>query len=108
VQESLTNVIRHAGAQRARVTVAHECDTGVGKPTFSRLILTIADDGHGIKLNGSKGLGIQGMRERVEALGGNCQIGGAANHGTTVRIEIPVPNSTALQVSDVGSQRHDH
>jgi two-component system, NarL family, sensor histidine kinase UhpB len=112
VQESLTNVIRHAGAQRARVTVAHESDTSAGKQIFSRLILTIADDGRGIKLDGSKGLGIQGMRERVEALGGNCQIGGATDHGTTVRIEIPVPSgiesSIALRVTDAGSQRHDH
>jgi len=108
VQESLTNVIRHASAQQARVTVAHECETDVGKQSFSRLILTIADDGCGIKSHGSKGLGIQGMQERVEALGGNCQIGGATDHGTTVRIEIPVPSGIALQVSNAQSQRHDH
>ena len=107
VQESLTNVIRHAGAQRARVTVAHERDFSTGKQTFSRLILTITDDGCGIKSDAPKGFGIQGMEERVEALGGNCQIGGASDQGTTVRIEIPVP-SGALQVSNVGSQRHDH
>jgi two-component system sensor histidine kinase UhpB len=107
VQESLTNVIRHAGAQRARVTVAHERDSSTGKQTFSRLILTITDDGCGIKSDAPKGFGIQGMEERVEALGGNCQIGGASDKGTTVRIEIPVP-SGALQVSNVGSQRHDH
>ncbi|MGC2218869.1 MAG: ATP-binding protein, partial [Pseudolabrys sp.] len=107
VQESLTNVIRHAGAQRARVTVAHERDSSTGKQTFSRLILTITDDGCGIKSDAPKGFGIQGMEERVEALGGNCQIGGASDQGTTVRIEIPVP-SGALQVSNVGSQRHDH
>jgi two-component system, NarL family, sensor histidine kinase UhpB len=108
VQESLTNVIRHAGAQQARVTVAHESDSSVGKQTLSRLILTIADDGCGIKSHASKGLGIQGMQERVEGLGGNCQIDGAMDHGTTVRIEIPLPSSVALQVSNAGSQRHDH
>ena len=108
VQESLTNVIRHAGAQQARVTVAHESDCSVGQQTFSRLILTIADDGCGIKSHTSKGVGIQGMQERVEALGGNCQVDGAADHGTTVRIEIPLPSGIAVQTSDAGSQRHDH
>jgi two-component system sensor histidine kinase UhpB len=108
VQESLTNVIRHAGAQQARVTVAHESDCNVDQQTFSRLILTIADDGCGIKSHASKGVGIQGMQERVEALGGNCQIDGATDHGTTVRIEIPLPRGIALQTSDAGSQRHDH
>ena len=107
VQESLTNVIRHAGAQQARVTVAHD-QSSVGKQAFSRLILTIADDGCGIKSLASKGLGIQGMQERVEALGGNCQIDGLTDHGTTVRIEIPLPSGIALQVSDAGSLRHDH
>src|SRR5215470_11216983 len=74
VQESLTNVIRHAGAQKTRVTVAHESDCSVNQQTLSRLILTIADDGCGIKSHASKGIGIQGMQERVEALGGNCRI----------------------------------
>jgi two-component system, NarL family, sensor histidine kinase UhpB len=108
VQESLTNVIRHAGAQQARVTVAHESDRSAGQQTFSRLILTIADDGCGIKSHASEGVGIQGMQERVEALGGHCQIAGATDHGTTVRIEIPLPSGIALQTSDAGSQRHDH
>jgi len=108
VQESLTNVIRHAGAQQARVTLAHESDCSVGQQTLSRLTLTIADDGCGIKSHASKGVGIEGMRERVEALGGNCQIDGATDHGTTVRIEIPLPSGIALQTSDAGSQRHDH
>lgn len=108
VQEGLTNVIRHAGAQQARVTVAHESDCSVGQQTFSRLILTIADDGCGIKSHTSKGVGIQGMQERVEALGGNCQVAGATDHGTTVRIEIPLPSGIAVQTSDAGSQRHDH
>ena len=108
VQESLTNVIHHAGAQQARVTVAHESDCSVGQQTFSRLMLTIADYGGGIKAHTSKGVGIQGMQERVEALGGNCQVDGATDHGTTVRIEIPLPSGIAAQTSDAGSQRHDH
>jgi two-component system, NarL family, sensor histidine kinase UhpB len=108
VQESLTNVIRHAKAQQARVTLAHESDLSPGKLTFSRLILTIADDGCGIKSPATKGLGIQGMQERVEALGGNCQIEGASAHGTTVRIEIPLPSGNAPRVTNARSHRHDH
>jgi two-component system, NarL family, sensor histidine kinase UhpB len=104
VQESLTNVIRHAKAQQARVTLAEESNPDA----VSWLVLTIADDGCGIRSHASKGLGIRGMQERVEALGGNCHLDGIADNGTTVRIEIPVPSGVELQVFSVGSRRYDH
>jgi len=107
VQESLTNVIRHAKAQQACVTLAHESNPEAAEDNLSRLVLTVADDGCGIRSHASKGLGIRGMQERVEALGGSCHLGGVADHGTTVRIEIPIP-SEVEQVPSVGSQRHDH
>jgi two-component system sensor histidine kinase UhpB len=95
VQESLTNVVRHADAQQVRVTLTHMSssdDAGHGSP---RLILVVADDGHGIKSGQPQGLGIQGMRERVQALGGECRW--QADGGTTVRIEIPVPDAIVTQ-----------
>jgi len=90
VQESLTNVVRHAKAQRVRVTLAHKRDPAANDP--SRLVLAIADDGCGIKFDAPKGLGVQGMQERVQALGGEFRLDGAAGRGTVVGIEIPLPD----------------
>jgi signal transduction histidine kinase len=62
-QEALANVARHSGA--ASVVVGAEM---VGET----IVLSVADDGHGFDLtsHGDRGLGLGGMRERVESLGG--------------------------------------
>lgn len=81
VQESLTNVLRHADARRADVRV----DVGAG----GALSLSIVDDGRGVGdgAPGSLGAGLRGMRERAEASGGRLTAGprpqgGFAVHGT--------------------------
>ncbi len=81
-QESLTNVIRHAGASLARVEVRR--DEGV-------VTLTVADDGggEGAGLAGG-GRGLRGMRARVEKAGGTLEAGPAAA-GWRVTARIPVP-----------------
>ncbi|HEX2180478.1 MAG TPA: sensor histidine kinase, partial [Actinomycetota bacterium] len=61
VQESLTNVIRHAGASRATVTVQYE--PGV-------VTVQVEDDGGNPPAGAANGHGIRGMRERAEAVGG--------------------------------------
>lgn len=95
VQEGLTNVIRHAGAQRASVTVTHGAQ-GQHAEAAAWLTLTIADDGRGIGRNVTKGIGIQGMQERVQALGGECRFEAAPGGGTILRIEIPVSGAGAI------------
>jgi signal transduction histidine kinase len=67
VQESVTNVVRHSGADRAEVGVEH-------RP--GRLTVTIDDDGGGIRdVNAlAEGTGILGMRERAAALGGEVRL----------------------------------
>ncbi len=83
VQESLTNIVRHAQASHVIV----ELNTAGGG---AGLALTIRDDGCGMKPNKQSGFGIRGMQERVEGLGGNFVIESGIGRGTCVRIAIPV------------------
>jgi signal transduction histidine kinase len=80
VQESLTNVTRHAGATSAAVTI----DYGTRE-----LTVRVDDDGAG-GAAAEPGLGITGMRERVTALGGRLLAEGRHGGGFTVRADIPL------------------
>jgi PAS domain S-box-containing protein len=86
-QEALRNVSRHAGAGRVDVELR-----------FAPERLTIADDGRGFFLPpdftglvASNHLGLVGMRERAEVLGGRLQIDATPGAGTRVETVIPVP-----------------
>lgn len=81
VQESLTNVLRHAGATTVSVSVRIE-------PAAMRI--EIADDGTGTP-NDEPGFGILGMRERVALYGGTLDAGGKPAGGYRVRACLPVP-----------------
>ena len=77
-QEALTNVVRHASASRAVVTVDHVGD---------ELVLTVDDDGAGLR--GAEGSGILGMRERASLLGGSVQLTPSPLGGTRVAAHLP-------------------
>jgi signal transduction histidine kinase len=79
VQESLTNVIRHAGATRASVVVSYEP---------SSVTVEVEDDGRG-SAGSANGHGIRGMRERAEAVGGRLEAGPKADGGFRVRAVLP-------------------
>ena len=83
VQESLTNVVRHAGASSATVTVAADGDT---------LLVEVTDDGPGApgagNGNGTR-QGIVGMRERARALGGTLEAGPRPEGGFRVSARLP-------------------
>ncbi len=83
VQESLDNVARHAKAAKVKVTLA---------VTAQHLLLSIVDDGVGMtdKGNGS-GFGLRGIRERVDAFGGQLRIDSGDGGGTALSIQIPQP-----------------
>jgi PAS domain S-box-containing protein len=84
LQESLTNVARHAHANAVEI----HCRVSDG-----HLILDVNDDGTGIppgKAGGPHSLGLLGMRERARGVGGNIQIERRASGGTAVRLRVPV------------------
>ncbi|NML18134.1 sensor histidine kinase [Azohydromonas caseinilytica] len=84
VQESLTNIAKHAGAGHVGVLLTRR---------GPRLSLCIEDDGVGFNpaaLPAGR-LGLTGMRERIEALGGALELESAPGQGTTVLASFPVP-----------------
>ena len=82
-QEALRNIVRHAGAHSARVSLA---------PKDGGLQLLVIDDGAGFEpKNGhSAGLGIASMRERVREVGGKFSIRSEPGAGTTVQAWAPL------------------
>lgn len=79
VSEALCNVTKHAQATRAAVTI---------RQVGARLLVDIVDDGVGGAQEGL-GTGLRGLRDRVEALGGELVIESAAGGGTRLRADIP-------------------
>ena len=83
VQESLTNVALHAQASRVDILINHRNDF---------LVMTIEDDGIGfdpIPIVDENRLGLFGMRERIEMLGGAFQVESSPGKGTTIVVEVP-------------------
>ena len=81
VQEALTNVLRHASASKAKVSLRADGDA---------LLVDVTDDGIGDAV--VEGLGIGGMRTRVERLGGTLDVGRTAD-GFSVRARLPLGTS---------------
>jgi len=81
LQESLTNVLKHARPPRARVRVGYESDA---------ITLEVIDDGLGTDVAATPGRGIAGMRERVALYGGELELGPRPHGGFAVRIRLPV------------------
>jgi signal transduction histidine kinase len=79
VQEALTNVVRHADAVNARVTIS--CSDAA-------LQLRVADDGRGLPDHLVAGVGVTSMRERVQDIGGAVQL--FADGGTVVDAVLPL------------------
>ncbi|HEX6267171.1 MAG TPA: PAS domain-containing sensor histidine kinase [Burkholderiales bacterium] len=89
LQESLTNIARHAGARHAWISLAAE---------DGRIRLEIEDDGRGIAAEDvakRRSLGLKGMRERFSYLGGAFEVARAPRGGTRVRISVPARREEA-------------
>lgn len=86
-QEALTNVARHAQASRADVTL---------QQLPGAICMEIKDNGksfnaeHILHARKSKRMGLLGMRERIEMVGGSFTIESSPEKGTTIRVEIPL------------------
>ena len=78
--ETLANVVKHAQASQAAVTVSTREAT---------VVASITDDGRG-GVDPSRGTGLRGLADRVEALGGRFLAADGQTVGTAVTVEIPV------------------
>jgi signal transduction histidine kinase len=96
VQEALTNVTKHATGARTRVEVAHGA---------AGLTVTVADDGRksGAPPAAGSGLGLSGMRERAEMLGGTLEAGPGPDGGFVVTAWLPAgQGSGAVRAGEAG------
>jgi PAS domain S-box-containing protein len=83
VQESLTNIAKHARASRVDVTIQHE---------DSQLTISVRDDGVGFAPEESRkpdSFGLLGLRERAALLGGEAMVTSAPGRGTHVEVRFP-------------------
>lgn len=90
LQEALTNIARHAAATRVSFSLRREKE---------RLTLRIEDNGRGItaaELNDRRAIGLLGMRERADIVGGTVTISGAPGKGTTVLVTIPLKSAAPI------------
>jgi signal transduction histidine kinase len=84
-QEAMTNILRHAHAQRIGIDLRQE---------QGELLLTVSDNGDGFTLGLElSSQGLPGMRERLERLGGSLQIESRAGEGTTIKAKVPLPEA---------------
>jgi PAS domain S-box-containing protein len=96
LQESLTNVQRHAQASRVKVRLRSEA---------GYLVLRIEDNGRGMSpavLNHPMSIGLAGMRERAHLLGGHFQIVSQPGAGTTVEVRLPLAPPARGPVTHAG------
>ncbi|MBX9793717.1 MAG: PAS domain S-box protein, partial [Burkholderiaceae bacterium] len=90
-QEMLSNVARHAQARSVRIRLY------VDGPPCPVLHVEVRDDGVGAEpsaLNHPRSYGVMGMRERAGHFGGTLAIDSVPNHGTCVRLTMPMPQHT--------------
>ncbi|MFC5740363.1 sensor histidine kinase [Dyella tabacisoli] len=88
MREAATNIARHAEASQASMSV--DVDNG-------RVQLQVTDNGRGgVSEDGN---GLVGMRERVRALGGTLTIESPRGQGTTLQVQLPLPEMRSLNVS---------
>jgi two-component system sensor histidine kinase UhpB len=88
VQEALTNIVRHARARHVSIELCQGENV---------LELVILDDGVGFDVErtfeqaaGSGRLGLLGMRERVQIIGGSLEVHSQPDRGTRIRVSVPL------------------
>lgn len=87
VQEALTNIAKHARATEAAVEVRREA---------ARILVRVRDNGQGFHTAGPRkptSFGLLGLRERVSLLQGELRIQSVPDRGTTIEIDLPLPDS---------------
>jgi signal transduction histidine kinase len=103
-QEALTNVAKHAKAASCRVYLQRLTNT---------LLVTIEDDGVGFDsaetrpADGTRGLGLVGIRERVAHLRGTVRLESRAGAGTRLTVEVPARTRAGAEDVSIGDQARD-
>jgi signal transduction histidine kinase len=90
LQEALTNILRHAQATKATITMEEEA---------GELFLAIEDNGKGItedEKSGLRSLGLLGMRERAHLIGAQIEVIGMNGKGTLITLRVPLTESGKL------------
>jgi len=85
VQESLTNIARHAKATHTRISIAQ---------TNTDVLISVVDDGVGFSQKDDRkpsSFGLLGLRERANLLGGEVEIVSAPGKGTRIEVRLPLP-----------------
>jgi signal transduction histidine kinase len=81
VQEALTNVVKHAEAERVRLLLRED---------MGRIEVVVRDNGHGFDtMRPSEGFGLVGMRERIELADGELEVRSAPGEGAEIRAWVP-------------------
>lgn len=89
LQEALTNILRYAQATQVTITLAEEAGA---------YVLEVRDNGRGIteaERTGSRSLGLLGMRERAQLIGGTLDLTGLAGKGTVLTVRVPLASQAA-------------
>jgi signal transduction histidine kinase len=94
-QEAITNIIRHSKATHASVILLRQ---------LNDITMLVEDDGRGfdvgdVQEKGDQCLGLMGMKERVNLLGGSFVVESAAGEGTTIRVRIPLSEEQDVHTS---------
>jgi PAS domain S-box-containing protein len=95
VQESLTNIVKHAAASHVYIHISQQEDPRIIK-------ISIIDDGKGFDLKEKKekrSFGLVGMQERVLSMGGILRIKTSPGEGTSIRIKVPLEENLHWQES---------
>jgi signal transduction histidine kinase len=87
VQELLTNISKHAGANNVSINITNYEDT---------LNLILEDDGCGFDTKITKGIGLKNIEERLLTINGKITIESTKGKGSTIIIDISNPNTTSL------------
>lgn len=93
VQESLTNIRRHAAANRATIHLGWQSDGGI--------YLRISDDGRGFDpaATPSQHFGLEGIRQRAGLLGGTANVTSCPGQGTVIEVRLPPPRERRIDTS---------
>ncbi len=103
LQESLTNVVRHAQARSCTITISVAGDRGPLRLASAEvLVLEIRDNGRGLPADRRAGVGLSSICERAEEIGGQCMIEAVDGvpGGTRVLAILPISNVTSSTITN--------